>query len=86
MTYVVRQDFSRIEKYVFPAGTVFKTVQCVVPAGRYKREFEPDMEVPKEAFWRGGSYVGFKLSGHLHYTQSGLVVGVLPVTENWRRR
>jgi len=81
-----QQDFSTIEQYSFPAGTIPKTVECVVPAGRFKGEFDPIIQVPDNLRSAGGGYVRFNLRGHLHYTQSGLVIGILPIPESWHRR
>lgn len=86
VVYTTQQDFSAIEEYKFPAGTVPKTIECVVPAGRFKSEFEPVIQIPED--WRPAreGYVRFRMDGHLHYTQSGLVIGILPVPERWQRR
>ena len=86
VVYATQQDFSVIEKYHFPAGTVAKTVECVVPTGRFKREFQPVIQIPDEGSSSSGGYVRFNLAGSLHYTQSGFIIGVLPVPESWQRR
>jgi|GEM_PF-1775137 len=84
--HVAQQDFSIIENYSFTAQTLVTSVNCVVPTGRFKREFSEVMQIPANESYETGGYVYFRLEGHLHYTQSGLVVGILPIPENWRRR
>lgn len=85
VVYATQQDFSVIEKYHFPAGTVAKTIECVVPIGRFKQEFQPVIQIPDERSSSGGGYVRFGLKGLLHYTQSGFIVGILPIPEDWQR-
>lgn len=78
------QDFQAIAEYTFPPGTVEKAVECAVPAARFRRDFARFMEVPGQERRSEAGYVRFSLSGHLHYCQSGLVFGVLPIPEAWR--
>lgn len=78
------QDFRAISEYTFPAGTVPKTVECAVPAASFRRDFAQFMKLPRYERTTDGGYIRFSLEGHLHYCQSGLVFGVLPIPESWR--
>jgi hypothetical protein len=80
------QNFSEIGEYQFPAAILEKSVQCVIPSGRFEQEFERIMSIPAEAHSRTGGYVRFVLSGRLSYSQSGFVFGVLPIPTAWQRR
>jgi hypothetical protein len=85
LQYVAAQDFAAIHDYAFPATSLEKTVRCRVPVGRFRREFFWQFAFPESIAKSRQAYVEFSLSGHLHYCQSGLVIGVLPVPEDWRR-
>ncbi len=76
------QDFAAIQAYSYTPGIASRVVQCAVPSGRFDREFGPSIEIPES---RSGGYTWFSLEGNLYYCQSGLVVGVLPVPEEWQR-
>jgi len=78
------QDFREIIEYEFDAGVVEKTVECVVPQARFKREFARFIALPERNRRASAGYLRFPLSGLLYYCQSGLVYGVLPVPESWR--
>lgn len=82
--YVARQRFDEIQKYRFTAASLQKSVECVIPNGRFKKQFVPLMNIPKETRRDSPGYVRFRLQGQLHYTQSGLVFGVLPIPEDWQ--
>ena len=79
LAYAVTQDFAAIREYTFPAGTAEKVVGCVVPKGRFKSSFLSASDFSQVNLSDYGSYIGFTLRGYLHYTQSGFVVGVLPI-------
>jgi hypothetical protein len=83
--YAARQDFHTIETYRFEAETLEKTVNCVVPKGRFKSKFAPVIDVPSNSLADYGGYLGFTLNGQLYYTQSALVIGVLPIPADWQR-
>jgi len=85
VVHAVQQDFQAIQKYSFSAGTVGKWVECVVPAGRFRSEFDQLMQIPDNLRESSPAYVRFRMRGHLHYTQSGLVLGILPIPEVWQR-
>lgn len=80
LVYAVEQSFETILTYKFPSGTVYKTVLCYVPKGRFEREFSSVSESRIESHI-SGQYVYFQLKGHLHYSSSGLVFGVLPIPD-----
>lgn len=77
-----RQDFGTLGSYSFPAATIEKVVDCIVSRGQFDRSFARVMALPRDIS-RSGQYIRFRLSGNLHYTQSGLVLGVLPIPEEW---
>ena len=85
LVYASRQNFAVIREYGFAAGIVEKTVACLVPAGRFRREFEPQIDILDDAHTKTGGYVGFHLTGRLYYCQSGLVFGILPIPTDWQR-
>jgi len=74
----INQSFDSISEFKFPTGTVHKTVRCVVPSGRFNREFEHIL-TDRLKINREDSYVSFDLSGNLHYSSGGLVFGILPI-------
>jgi len=78
------QRFRTITEYMFPAATLVKTVQCAVSAARFRREFSRFMTIPQGQRGVEAGYIRFSLTGHLHYCQSGVVLGVLPIPEAWR--
>ncbi len=78
------QSFGEIIDYSFPAGIAEKTVECVVSKARFEREFSQYVTLPDRVRKVSGGYFRFALAGKLHYSQSGLVFGVLPIPEAWR--
>ena len=86
VTYAVTQDFAEIQKYSFKAATLRKTVDCSVSPGRFQKKFSPVMALPPKDIASRESYIRFSLVGDLHYCQSGLIIGVLPIPEDWRKR
>lgn len=86
LVFATQQDFSLVQEYAFPAATMQKRIECVVPVGRFRRDFEPLLDIPQGVSATSGGYVRFRLGGHLHYTRSGFVLGILPVPEKWQRR
>jgi len=84
--YAARQDFGAIQRYRFDAGTVMKTVHCVVPKGRFRSKFAPLIDVPSKSLADYGGYLGFTLEEQLYNIQSGLVIGVLPIPVEWKRQ
>jgi len=78
------QQFRAITEYTFPAATLVKTVHCTVPAARFHRKFSRFMIIPQDQRGAEAGYIRFSLTGHLHYCQSGVVLGVLPIPEAWR--
>jgi len=74
---VARQSFSEIAEYSFPPAIIEKTVRCVVPSGRFLRDFKK--RIPEKIVYESGGYAQFRLTGALYYSASGLVVGVLPI-------
>jgi hypothetical protein len=83
--YAVSQDFDQIGEYAFPSASLEKTVDCVVPKGRFVREFSPRLKLPETVRPARDGYVRFRLPGILHYTQSGLIFGVLSVPRDWQQ-
>ena len=73
----VGQSFREITAYRAEQGITKKTVECVVPKGEFRRMNFRDAQLP--GFADDGSYVHFKLTGHLVYTGDGLIFGALPV-------
>jgi hypothetical protein len=80
VAYAAEQDFAPIREYTFPAGTAEKVVACTVPKGRFRSSFSSAIDFSQVKLSDYGSYVGFTLRGHLYYTQSGFVLGVLPLS------
>jgi hypothetical protein len=76
LTLSAEQRFKDILEYKEVAGTLVKTIECVVSKGRYKRFYFPD-EIDLSAEERGG-YYRFKMKGQMHYSPEGLVFGILP--------
>jgi len=74
------QSFSRVSEFRYTAGSVKKTVRCVVPVGRFQREFSSALDGRIRVNQQGG-YTSFDLGGNLHYSSGGLVFGILPIEE-----
>lgn len=74
-----QQSFEALTSYSFPSATLRKSVRCMVPSGRFAREFK--QYIPKLIATESGGYVQFRLTGTLFYSASGLVFGVLAVPE-----
>lgn len=83
--YAARQDFTQLEKYRFPAGSLTKRLECVIPAGRFRSEFSPFLNIPDQDMKKQQGYITFNLLAKLHYTQSGLIFGTLDVPKTWRK-
>lgn len=73
------QNFEEIENYKTHTGSINKTVDCVFGQGRFNSLRLP--ESLKNRVRKSGGYFSFRLNGLLHYSQSGLVFGVLPLSE-----
>lgn len=76
LTLSAEQKFEDILEYKEVAGTLAKTIGCVVSKGRYKRLYLPD-RIASDAEERGG-YYHFNMKGQIHYSPDGIVFGVLP--------
>jgi hypothetical protein len=75
VTQAIAQDFDEILRYRRIGGIRRKTVVCVFSNSRLKR-----LRLPPEiarAVKRSRHYSSFELSGDLHYSETGLVFGVL---------
>lgn len=79
------QSFSEIERYRLPAESRTETLECVVPYGRFRKEFERALNISIGSDEKRAGYVRFNLPAVLHYTQSGLVFGAVEVPEHLRR-
>ena len=73
-----KQAFEQLLSYKEDAAaSVVKTVEC-----RFTKDTFEDLILPEEisrSAEQSGNYVWFKLSGQLHYSQEGLVFGILPL-------
>ena len=77
ITLAATQDFKNILDYEAECATVDKVVRCLIPKGRFEREFFLP-EALRETIHTTGGYVEFELGGQLHYGKAGTVVGALP--------
>jgi hypothetical protein len=74
----IKQDFDSILSLKVPTETIPKTVNCVFHKSRFER-----LKLPKSLIKeteKGDEYFWFSLKGILHYSQEGLVFGVLPIS------
>jgi len=71
------QSFERMNSYQSEAGTAEKVVECVFSQGRFRSLNLPPSISDQAA--KVGGYMSFRLKGTIHYSQSGLVFGVLPL-------
>lgn len=85
ISIAVQQDHDRVSTYKFHAGSASKTVECVFPKARFKRDLA-FLDIPPAAFNASSTYIWFRLYGHLHYCESGLVFGVLPIPAEWAQQ
>lgn len=73
----VDQNFDKITTYKTEAGTIEKTVECVFSRHRFERlRLPPSI---RKRTQESGGYFRFPLSGMIHYSDSGLAFGVLPL-------
>lgn len=74
-----KQNFKTITNMKFPVTSDDKEVECVFSINRYK-ELGPIIpeSIPLE---KSKQYIKFKLKGQLHFNASGLVFGILPISE-----
>lgn len=78
------QSFEEIQKYEYPAMTIERSVECVIPKGRFARSFGPYLKIPSTELSEDVTgYARFTIKGQLHCTQAGLVFGVLPIPKAW---
>lgn len=78
LVMAITQDLKTISQYRFDSGVAREVVACQVSLGRYKKEFQlPEYIESVES----NGYVAFELEGNLFYSSSGLVFGLLPLTE-----
>jgi len=71
-----KQDFDSILSYKALTATIPKTIQCVFHKRRFEKLKLPDTLIKDTS--KSGDYYRFLLKGMLHYSQEGLVFGVLP--------
>jgi hypothetical protein len=76
---VAGQTFGEIEEYRFESQMMPETVQCVVSKGRFDKTFKKFITLPGKKPSVSGGYVYFNIDGYLIHSESGLVVGVLPI-------
>jgi len=74
-----KQGFDEITRYTAEVGSMEKTVECTISAGRF-RSFDLPASIANSVTLTGG-YVYFPLSGNLNYSPEGLVFGILPLPE-----
>ena len=77
LVLAANQQFAAINEYRRQAGSLDKTVECVVSVGRLRNFPLPDSVTGSAR--KVGPYLHFNLTGQLHYSQEGLVFGFLPV-------
>jgi|ERR1044071_312787 hypothetical protein len=77
LSLACEQVFGSILDYKADVGSILKRVECVLSQGRFKR-FKLPASV-RNSVRVSGPYLAFDLTGQLHYTREGLVVGVLPL-------
>jgi hypothetical protein len=68
------QDFSTILEYREAGGSAVKRIECVIPKGRAKRMGLADLSDRRGS---SSGYVRFFASSLLHYSQGGIVFGVI---------
>jgi hypothetical protein len=72
-----QQDFDRVLEYRALAGSIEKTVECVLSESRART-----MSLPSSVLERARRSAGnlfFRLDGLIHYSPAGLVFGLLPL-------
>ncbi|MCC6545653.1 hypothetical protein IT570_00685 [Candidatus Sumerlaeota bacterium] len=79
---LAKQDFDPIASFIMKRRRVFQKVRCVVPNGRFQKEFKKNVNPSFRRTERGG-YTHFTLQGHLFYTTGGLVFGFLPLDQEY---
>jgi hypothetical protein len=86
VVYASRQDFAQIENYRFESESLRKSIDCLVPVGRFESRYAPELDIPEGERRRDAGYISFTISAILHYTRSGLVFGVAEIPEAWKRK
>jgi hypothetical protein len=66
------QDFETILDYRDPGGSVYKTIDCMIPRGRARTMGIESLHRGHNA---GSTYIEFQAEGMLHYSQGGAVFG-----------
>ena len=80
---MARQSLKKIATYQTGRGSEQKSVECNFSEGSFRK-----LRIPLELKSRArqyGSYFYFRVSGWVHYSDSGVVFGVLP-SENIEKR
>jgi hypothetical protein len=73
------QELRKIEDFRSERGPMRKTVECVLTDSVF-RHYRLLPEVTERSR-RYGNYHAFELAGQLHYTETGILFGVLPTRE-----
>lgn len=72
----IQQDFGQVLQYKAEVGSVFKTVEYIFTEDSFRKmSLAPGILEASEV---KDGLVTFRLEGQLHYSQEGLVFGVLP--------
>lgn len=81
ITMSINQNFTELLTYIHKSpATVKKTVECVVNHHEFKNLRLPPFI--SEQFDEKKKILKFYLSGHIHYSSSGLVFGILPLIKD----
>jgi hypothetical protein len=81
----IAQSFDKIQEYAYQEKTIERSVDCVIPKGRFTQSFRPYLKIPLSGLAKDTGYARFKMIGQLHCTQAGLVFGVLPTPKEWQQ-
>ena len=73
-----QQNFIDIMNFDFPYGTVEKTIECNISRSRFS---DMNLILPDSIqLKRKKDYIKLNLKGEIHYSSSGLVFGILPIS------
>jgi len=80
MALAASQRLGALVEFKTQQGSLTKEVECFFSEGRTRSLFDPELIIQR-ARQRERGYYSFRVRGRMHYTNSGIVFGVLPLRQ-----